>query len=219
MRQEDALVLGLHPLGDDVQPQAAAEGDDGLGNGAIVRVLGDAAHEGLVDLELIQGQAFEVGQRGIAGAEIVHGEADANISEFPHGLDDQVHIPHHQALGQLQLEPAGIGPALVQRAAHLGDEIGLVKLAGADVDRQLQVTGGRVLAPEGESAAGGLQHPAADGDDESIFLGGRDEGGRRDHALSSRLPAQQGLGAGQAAVAIDLGLIKEQQFVLDQGAA
>src|SRR2546427_807790 len=73
--EELALRLGLHTLGDDLQAQAGAQGDDGARNGRVVGVAEHVAHEAAVDLELVQRQALEIGQRGVAGAEVVQRES------------------------------------------------------------------------------------------------------------------------------------------------
>jgi hypothetical protein len=84
--QEVALLARFHALGDHRQPQAAPQGDDGAHDGGVVGVGQHVAHKGLVDLELIQRQALEVAQAGVAGAEIVEREAHAQGLEQAHAL-------------------------------------------------------------------------------------------------------------------------------------
>ena len=69
----------------------------------------------LVDLELVQRQALEVGQRRVAGAKVVQRKAHAVRLEGAHLLDHVFHIVHQQALGQLQLEAARVGAGLLQQ--------------------------------------------------------------------------------------------------------
>src|SRR3989338_121049 len=52
--EELMLRLGFHTLGDDIQPERAPQGDDGLHDGCIVGVGGKIADEGLVNLQLVQ---------------------------------------------------------------------------------------------------------------------------------------------------------------------
>src|SRR3546814_20777375 len=58
-----------------------------------------------------------------------------------------------------------------------GGEIGVGKLFGRDVDRDLQVRG-----PAHRFGAGGAQHPFADRRDQAAVLGERDEAAGRDIA-------------------------------------
>ncbi|MNS41978.1 hypothetical protein D3C72_743460 [compost metagenome] len=56
------LRLGFDAFGNHGELHAAAEGDDGAHDGDVVRVIRQAADEGLVDLENVQRQALEVAQ-------------------------------------------------------------------------------------------------------------------------------------------------------------
>ena len=70
-------VLGaLDALGGDGDALGAGERDDGadqLGGGGVGEVL----DEGLVELDAVVRQAGEVGERAVAGAEVVERDADA----------------------------------------------------------------------------------------------------------------------------------------------
>ena len=64
--QHVALLLRFDALGYHPQVQAMGQGDDGAGDAGIVGIVGigeQVAHKALVDLELVQGQAFQVRQR------------------------------------------------------------------------------------------------------------------------------------------------------------
>src|SRR3990167_11198437 len=89
-RQHLALRLGLDALGDHGQPQALTQGDDGLNDDRAAVVVEQARHEGLVDLELVQRQALQVGQRGVTGPEVVERETDTQLLESAHLGDDVV---------------------------------------------------------------------------------------------------------------------------------
>src|SRR5688572_24658940 len=62
LAQVGQLLLGLHALGDDVQPQRVAHGDDGGGDRLVVRAAGEVADELLVELERVDRPALEVHQ-------------------------------------------------------------------------------------------------------------------------------------------------------------
>ena len=63
MLQQKARLLGrLHPFGDGVHAQALCQLDDGHHDGLVVCIAMDVAHEGLVDLELVNLETLEVAQ-------------------------------------------------------------------------------------------------------------------------------------------------------------
>ena len=72
------LALGLDALGDHAQAQAVAEIDDRAHDHLVVQVVLEVLHERLVDLEPLDRQPLDVGERGVAGAEIVDRQADAS---------------------------------------------------------------------------------------------------------------------------------------------
>ena len=74
MGQEVPLLDGFHPLGNDRQTQALTQGHDRPGKGGIVGIGEYIADEGLIDLQLVEGQVLQVGERGVSGAEVVQGE-------------------------------------------------------------------------------------------------------------------------------------------------
>src|SRR5712691_1182889 len=74
--QELELLLALHALRHHPQLQGVRERDDGGGDGGVVGVARDVAHEGLIDLEGVDGQALEIAQRRVADPEVVDGDAD-----------------------------------------------------------------------------------------------------------------------------------------------
>ncbi len=75
--EELPLAVGFDALGDDCDVQAVAQRDDGMHDRRVTRLAGQFLHEGLVDLDLVEGQLLQVGKAGIAGAEIVERESDA----------------------------------------------------------------------------------------------------------------------------------------------
>lgn len=101
--QDMHLPFGLHPLGGDPQVQGVAEIDDGLHDRTVAPGLLHAGDEALVDLDAVEGIGAQVAERGIAGTEVVHVEADAQFLEGRHGPQRAVDIVEHDVLGHLQL--------------------------------------------------------------------------------------------------------------------
>ena len=62
---------------DDGSPECGSESDDAFDDRQILGIPQHVAHEALVNLEHTRRQAPQVGQRGVACAEIVEREADA----------------------------------------------------------------------------------------------------------------------------------------------
>src|SRR5439155_10980777 len=96
-----ALVLALHALGDDQEAQAAAEVDGGADDGRVGRGRVHRTDEGAVDLQLVYRHPREGGERRIAGAEVVEGEADAEVAQLAQDLVDDVELAERERFGQL----------------------------------------------------------------------------------------------------------------------
>ena len=56
--------------------------DHGVDDGHVLLVLGQAAHEGAVDLDAVDGEAPQVLERRIAGAEVVDDDLDPELLEL-----------------------------------------------------------------------------------------------------------------------------------------
>src|SRR5204863_5521283 len=68
--EECHLVVGFDALGDDFEPQAGRHGEDRLGDRDVARIHRNAPDERRVDLHTDDRQAFQVGERGVAGPEV-----------------------------------------------------------------------------------------------------------------------------------------------------
>jgi len=66
-----ALLHVFDAFGDHAKMQALRERDHGIDDGRTVGLAADVAHEGLVDLQGVDGKSLEIAQARIAGAEIV----------------------------------------------------------------------------------------------------------------------------------------------------
>ena len=74
------LFLALDPFGDGHQTQGLGDLDDGLGQAGRV-VIGQRGDERAVDLEDVDRELLEVGQRRIPGAEVVDGDAEPECAQ------------------------------------------------------------------------------------------------------------------------------------------
>ena len=107
--EQGALGFGLHAFGDHLQAHGVRQRDDGAGDGGVVGVHQHVAHEGVVDLQFGQRQALEIGERGVAGAEVVEREAHAQAAQFGHARDDLVDVLEQHAFGEFDAQPRRVG--------------------------------------------------------------------------------------------------------------
>src|SRR6476619_3503623 len=70
------LLLGLDALGDQAERQAVAHADDCTDDRHGLHIERQAADEGLVDLDLVDWEAADIAERGIARTEIVERDLD-----------------------------------------------------------------------------------------------------------------------------------------------
>jgi hypothetical protein len=77
----EGLLVGLDALGHDPQLEGLAEADDGVAEGGVLGVEGDPVDERLVQLEDVEGEAAQVAEGRVAGAEVVNGQPDAERLE------------------------------------------------------------------------------------------------------------------------------------------
>ena len=142
---------------------------------------------------------LQVRQRRVAGPEVVEHQPDPELPQPPERADPRLGLVHQHALGDLDLEAARIQSGLVEDGRDLVDEVRLDELASRQVDRHEQLRTVRPrIAPGSGLPAGGLEHPAAERQDEAGLLGQRDEGDRRHEATYGMLPADERLEADDA---------------------
>ncbi len=107
LRQELELLLGLDALRDDDELEAAPHRDDRHRDGGVVLVAGKVTDEGLVELDAVDREALQVVERGVAGSEVVHRDADALLLEALQGVDRVLGVLHGAGLRDLQVELVG----------------------------------------------------------------------------------------------------------------
>ena len=74
---ELGVLLGLlDPLGQGLETEGLAQLDQGADQRPGLGRVGHGGDERAVDLEGVDGELLEIGQRGVAGAEVVDGDAD-----------------------------------------------------------------------------------------------------------------------------------------------
>ena len=162
---EGALILDT--FGHYLQPEVVPEIDRGANDRGAVPVRRHVQDEGLVDLDLLHRKAFQVGQRGVAGAKVIDRDADARLVQAPQrllrlGRDDR-------PLGDLEAELVGCH---LPGAQQLGDGVGKLvveEVPGGEVHRHADVDAGP--GPRVNLAEGLVEHPGRQRLDEVGLLG------------------------------------------------
>src|SRR5512139_4101765 len=99
LAQEGQLVPGFHAFGDDAQAQAARQLDYRAHDGGVVGVAVEVAHERAVDLQPVDGEALEIAERRVAGAEIVDRQPHAERLQLPHRVEIVFHVLQQDGFG------------------------------------------------------------------------------------------------------------------------
>src|SRR6185437_7942642 len=211
--QEVQLLLRLHALGDHLQMQAVRQRHDGAHDLRIIAAGGDFLDEGVIDLELVERQAPQVAQARVAGAEVIDRNAHPESGQAAEDFDRSLRVVHNRALGQLQLEEAGLEACLMQRATDYFEEIPLAELL------RRQVHGHSYRADAGHLPCSRLparfaQHPFPNRDDQAGLFGHGDEAAGRDETALRVAPANQRLGAvDTAGLHVNLRLVVQLELI------
>jgi hypothetical protein len=114
VREEGQLLLRFHAFGDDGNIQTMAEPDHRADDRRRLRIASQIHHECAVDLDLVERKRLQIGQRGIAAAEIVHGDADAERLQPPQQRQAAIEVIDQHALGDLEFQPPRGQPGFEQ---------------------------------------------------------------------------------------------------------
>ena len=156
----------------------------------------DARHEGAVQLQRVEAEVVQVRERRVARAEVVEQKVHAQRLDLREEQRGGAGVLHDHALGDLQPKPVGFEPALLQREAHLLEQLCPQELPGGEVhaDRDGRAPRQPVREPA-RRLARLAQHPFADGADEACLLGRGDELGGWGAPALRVLPFHQRLAA------------------------
>src|SRR6266849_997740 len=129
----DRIGIGFGALGDHIHAQIVGERDDRAQDHRPLALAG-GAHEGLIDLERVEREALQVGERGMSGAEIVERQAGAELADAGQHLRGMFGVLHHQGFGELELERAARRPMAGEHRAKIVDQIVAEQLPRGYVD-------------------------------------------------------------------------------------
>src|SRR5918993_1080313 len=108
------LLFGLHPFCYDLQTQGVGQLYDHAYDRLVLDVLPEAPNEVLVYLDSVGGKTSEVGERGVAGTEVVYGETHP---QAPQAVEDRRVACQHlyvDRLRDVQYKAAPLQPGLLQ---------------------------------------------------------------------------------------------------------
>ena len=206
------LFGGFHALGGGRHAHAVGERGNRAHDVERARILGDVLDEGTVDLDLVEREALQVGQRRISGAEIVHRDPDPERPQLMQHRKRGLLVVQQYALGDLDLQPRGCKAGSRERADDHLHQAGTAKLDRRNIDGDV-----KIVRPLRGGGAGLPDHPLAHRDDEADLFGQRNEVGRRDHPLARMIPAYQGLEAADfLARQVDHRLVVQLEFACRQ---
>jgi hypothetical protein len=192
--QTGKLLDGFDAFGDDLHVEPAAEVSDRadhLGAGVFAVETG---HEALVNLDDVEREVEQIAERGVARAEVVEADGDAEGTGIRKDVGDAFISAEKNRLGDLQLKECGTKAGFGEGRHDRLEKVGICELVSGDIhaDREscfeLQVPGmalgggfSKDLAPELVDQAGLFRK--------------RDELGGADSAANGMLPAGEGFKA------------------------
>src|SRR3569833_1363067 len=159
LHESARLAFGLHALRGDVYAQGVRQGQDGTDDRCVVGVLLNAAYEAAIYLERVHREALQVGERGVAGAEVVDSDANPELLETKDGELAGRSIRHSDALSDLQLKHVGGRAGFPQDALDRGHEVWVDELPRREIHTHDQGAVRAVSAPRLRLAAGLVQYP------------------------------------------------------------
>ncbi len=194
---QEAHVIGrLHALRHDLLAELVPERHDRAHDGRACAVLrAGRLHQSPVDLDRVEGKPLQVGQRGVAGAEVVEREFGTGAAQPFENLGRLLGILHHEAFGDLQTQRALGYDVAPQNVTDLLDQVLAEDLAAGDVDaHEERILLTRQLALPARGLVRGTQeHVRAEPHDEVGLLGQRYEIVGAHEPELGMLPAHQRL--------------------------
>jgi hypothetical protein len=111
-----------------------ADSLDGFDNGSVHGVRGDVTNESAVDLQEVDGQRLEIGERGHATAEVIEGDGRAEAPESCHQLRGAREIADGRGLGQLEADLWSWQSVLAQAATDVVRQARIADRGAGEID-------------------------------------------------------------------------------------
>ena len=127
--QERDVPRTLDTLGDHPQAEIVGEIDGRAHDHQVLLVGVHLGDEGPVDLQLVERQPLLMRERGVAGAEVVDRQAQAQIVEAEQVALGAGGIEHDRALGEFQRDPGRIDLPLLEQVGDGARQLVVVQAA------------------------------------------------------------------------------------------
>ena len=202
---------GRVALGRDGQPKAAAQLDGRADDRLVLGVRVHVDDERLVDLDLVDLELLELGQRGVAGAEVVDRAPDAHCMERAEDLARALDVGDDLALGYLELEAVGWKLPAVEQPQDARRKVAVEQAVRREVHAHPHF---QALAPPGRALRErGVEHLVREDLDQPGVLGQRHERLRTEEPELRMVPAHEGLDSVRSAVLQrQLGLVVDDEL-------
>ena len=188
-------------------------------NGGIILVTIHPIDKAAIDLQTVNGESFQMAERGIAGTEIIDRKA---YRHFLQGGKDPVclgGIQHNRVFHQFELEILRWQPGGIEGILNQLEQVLVLKLHAGQINRHRDRSIALIL-PQLVLLTGLMHHPITYRDNQAGLIRNGHEISRRNDATVIFLPADQRLNPDQATVAdIHLGLIIKNKLLALQGLA
>ena len=192
--QQGQLAFSFNALGHHLHAQAVGHVDEGAGDAHVLRRCGHLVHERPVDLQHVDGQLAQVAQVGVAGAEVVQRNLDADGSQLGQRARHMFQVVQQHALRHLQAQTVRVHAGFQQDGLNAPGNVGLLQLLHGQVHAHPhRRQAGRV--PAHTVFTRGAQNPLAQGNDQARLLGHRNELAGWHVAAHALGPARQRLHA------------------------
>src|SRR5581483_8615758 len=126
------------------------------------------------DLQLVDGEAAQIADAGVARAEVIDGHEHAHAAQLLENHRRLLRIGHHRALGELDLEKPRLQTLALESGTNHIEQVAAPELGRGDIDGYPQ-RGQTAALPLLALATRFPQYPGADLVDESALLRERDE--------------------------------------------
>ena len=129
------LGSGFDALGNRVFPQIPRHGDDRFHDLEAVLVLQHARNKGVIDLQRVDLEPAQVGERRISSSEVIDADRDVEGSQLLEHGQGVLGVIHEHALGDLELEALTVEAAVAEDEIDAGNDVRAHELGGGEVDR------------------------------------------------------------------------------------
>ena len=197
--------------------ELANQPDDALNQDGVLFLILAVNKEQPVDLECVDGQAFQQAERGIALPEIVNGTGKAFLLQLFHDFGHQLEVVAGDGFRKFKVQQTVRDPVTIFDGHIGGHKVRFVKLEPGNIHRDRQ-DGPLFVQPAAQGTADAFKDVLVQLGDKMVFFKNRDKPvGRNDPAVGF-FPAHQSFRTGDGAGAqIHLGLIIDDEFPVVQG--